>query len=52
MWFANFLSAKKLYDYFCGAIPVMNIAEVVGIYTLFATVATLVNGKLKKNYDF
>ena len=52
MWFANFLSEKKLYDYFCGAIPVMNIAEAVGIYTLFATVATLVNGKLKKNYDF
>lgn len=34
MWFCNFLSIRKVYDYMCGAVPIMNIIEVIGIYQI------------------
>lgn len=34
IWFANFLSIKKVYDYLCGAIPIMNVLEAIGMYVL------------------
>ena len=33
-WFCNFLSDRKVYDYLCAAIPLMETVEIIGLYYL------------------
>ena len=35
-WFCNFLPDRKVYDYLCAAIPLMETMEVIGGYYLFS----------------
>lgn len=34
IWFGDFLGIKKIYDYLCGAFPIMNLVEAIGVYEL------------------
>lgn len=46
MWFCNFLTIWKIYDYSCGAVIIMEITEAVGVYYLVDSVISLIKKKM------
>lgn len=47
-WFTSFLDDKKFYDYICCAIPIMQVAEVTGIYICYLIIKKIGRKKLKQ----
>lgn len=48
MWFCNFLSIRKVYDYMCGAFPLITIVEVVGIWQILLLIQELAGRYVNK----
>ena len=47
IWFCNFLSDRKIYDYLCAAIPLMEALEVVGAYYFYKMIRKIQRGIFK-----
>jgi len=50
LWFCNFLTEYKIYDYCSAAIPLIQILEIIGIYYLVRTIYCYVNVFLKEKH--
>lgn len=52
LYFCRFLSIRKVYDYTCGIIPIIQILEIIGIYYLLNQINIILksNKTLKKNH--
>lgn len=48
VYFCRFLSMRKIYDYTCALIPIIQILEVIGIYILFYNLKAIFKAKIKK----
>lgn len=48
IWFCCFLSNRRVYDYLCAAVPLMETIEIIGLYYLFCYIRNVVR-KRKEN---
>ncbi len=46
-WFCNFLSDRKIYDYLCAVIPLMEALEIVGAYYFYKMIRKIEKGIFK-----